>query len=164
MMPSLIKETLLVWYDLGVAKKHRKAWYADPLCLFWTVWKTRNRIAFEDKELSIQRLESSFVGSLWLETKGVQKEVSYLLLDFFSFLIGNPVEYINRKRENPTHTRGILQAPKHQTKSREKEIPYQPLFETKRKQKFRNRKRLKVCIKFSPGPKSMDKGVFHPFG
>ena len=29
---------------------------AGPLCLFWTIWKARNKFAFEDATLSIQKL------------------------------------------------------------------------------------------------------------
>ena len=50
-------------------------WKAGPLCLFWIAWKARNRIAFEGKEFSIQRLKSSFVSCLWLEAKGCLDDV-----------------------------------------------------------------------------------------
>ena len=33
--------------------------------IFWTVWKERNRIAFEDGVEAIQRLKYSFVYNLW---------------------------------------------------------------------------------------------------
>ena len=36
-----------------------------PLCIFWLVWKERNRLAFRNEELSIQRLKYSFVCNLW---------------------------------------------------------------------------------------------------
>ena len=52
-----------------MGKKKKKVWRADPLCIFWTVWKVRNKIAFEDDVLSIQRLKSSFIYFLWSETK-----------------------------------------------------------------------------------------------
>ena len=28
-----------------------------PLCIFWLVWKERNRVAFESEDLSIQRVK-----------------------------------------------------------------------------------------------------------
>ena len=37
--------------------------------------KARNRIVFEEEELSIQRLKSSFVSSLWSEAKGYLDDV-----------------------------------------------------------------------------------------
>ena len=46
-------------------KKHRKVWRAIPLCLFWTVWKERNRIVFDNEVLSIQRLKNSFICNLF---------------------------------------------------------------------------------------------------
>ena len=33
--------------------------------IFWTVWKEKNLIAFDNEELSIQRLKNSFVCNLW---------------------------------------------------------------------------------------------------
>ena len=60
---SSVKEVLLGRHGSFVGKKRRKVWRAAPLCLFWTVWKERNRIAFENQEFSIQRLKYSFVSN-----------------------------------------------------------------------------------------------------
>ena len=60
-LPLLVKETLLGWKGSFVGKKHLKVWKATPLCLFWTVWKKRNRIAFKNGEFSGQRLKNSCV-------------------------------------------------------------------------------------------------------
>ena len=57
------------WKGQAVGKKKKEAWIAGPLCLLWTVWKARNNIGFEDLELSIQKLNGSFVYNLWSETK-----------------------------------------------------------------------------------------------
>ncbi|RVW91857.1 hypothetical protein CK203_030279 [Vitis vinifera] len=43
-----LKETLLGWKGAFVGKKHRAVWNAGPLCLFWSVWKTRSKIAFDN--------------------------------------------------------------------------------------------------------------------
>ena len=47
----------------------KKVWQASPLCLFWTMWKARNMVAFKDEVLSLQRLKCSFVFLLWSETE-----------------------------------------------------------------------------------------------
>ena len=47
-------EQLLCW------KEKKKAWNATPLCLFWTLWKERNRRIFEDTELADQAILRSF--------------------------------------------------------------------------------------------------------
>ena len=36
---------LLYW------KEMEKVWEATPLCLFWTLWKERNRRSFDNEEL-----------------------------------------------------------------------------------------------------------------
>ena len=70
MFPSSVRETLLGWHRSFVAKEHRKVWKTGPLCLFWIVWKARNRIAFEWEELSIQSVKCSLVSCLWSKAKG----------------------------------------------------------------------------------------------
>ena len=52
-----------------MGKKRKTVWQVRLLCLFWVIWKVRNKIAFEDSLLSIQRLKASFVYLLWSETK-----------------------------------------------------------------------------------------------
>ena len=53
-----------------------------PLCLFWVIWKVKNKIAFEDSMLSIQRLKASFVYLLWSEIKLWIKDGPSTLIDF----------------------------------------------------------------------------------
>ena len=60
-MPNSIKETILSWNDSFVGKKRKKAWNAAPLCLFWTLWKERNRKVFKDTELADQVILWSFL-------------------------------------------------------------------------------------------------------
>ena len=60
-LPNSIKETILGWNDTFVGKKRKDAWNAAPLCLFWTLWKERNRRIFEDIELADQAILRSFL-------------------------------------------------------------------------------------------------------
>ena len=69
-----------------VGKKRREVWRADPLCIFWTVWKVRNRIAFENDLLSIQRLKSSFVYFIWSEMKLFIKDGPSTLVGFIDWV------------------------------------------------------------------------------
>ena len=48
-----------------MGKKRSMIWKLIPLCIFLTVWKERNRIAFKNGSLAIQRLKHSFVSTLW---------------------------------------------------------------------------------------------------
>ena len=63
-LPSTVRDTPLGRCVSFKDKKHRKVWRAAPLCLFWTVWKERNRIVFYNEVLSIQRMKNSFVCNL----------------------------------------------------------------------------------------------------
>ena len=60
-----LKETFLGWHRSFMGKACKKVWQAGPLCIFWTVWKERNLLSFDNEELSIQRLKNSFVCNLW---------------------------------------------------------------------------------------------------
>ena len=84
--PSSIRETLLGWIGSFLGKKHNTVWRAGPHCIFWTVWKTRNIIAFEDEALSIQRLKTSFLNSLWLETKLFIKDGPSIFVEFIDWV------------------------------------------------------------------------------
>ena len=64
MFPFLVRETLLSCHGLFVGKKHKKVWRVALLHIFWTVWKVRNQMAFDDDMLSIQKLKYFFVFSL----------------------------------------------------------------------------------------------------
>ena len=48
MLPASVRETLLGWDGSFVGKKRREVWRVGPLRIFWTVWKVRNKIVFED--------------------------------------------------------------------------------------------------------------------
>ena len=85
-LPYSVRDTLLGWHGINMGKKCRKVGKTTPLCLFWVVWKERNRIAFENEELSIHRLKNSFVCNLWFWTKLVVNEGPLLLFSFFDWL------------------------------------------------------------------------------
>ena len=58
-MSSSMREMLLGWKGAFVGKRRKKVWQTTP-CLFWTMWKARNRIGFKDDFLSIQNLKYLF--------------------------------------------------------------------------------------------------------
>ena len=85
MFPSSIRETLLGWKGFFVGKKHRAVWNVGPLCLFWSVWKARNKIAFEGSVLSIQKLQTFFAHLLWSESKLFIKDGHSTLINFIDW-------------------------------------------------------------------------------
>ena len=63
--PHSVLYTLLAWQGVVVGKKRKKMWTTAPLCLFWTFWRARNRLAFENEVTSAQRSKINFVSNLW---------------------------------------------------------------------------------------------------
>ena len=62
-----VRETLLGWNVTFIEKRRIKAWRAAPTCIFWTLWKERNRRFFDGEKLLDQRLKSLFLNnfSMW---------------------------------------------------------------------------------------------------
>ena len=49
------------WSCSTIRKNAKKLWMATPLCLFWAIWRERNRIVFDDECFSMTRLKTSFI-------------------------------------------------------------------------------------------------------
>ena len=64
-------------------------WKTAPLYIFWTVWKARNRLAFKDDVLSIQRLKYSLVLSIWSEAKLLIVDCPLTIVNFIDWLGSN---------------------------------------------------------------------------
>lgn len=60
----MVKENLLRWYGYLVGKKCKKVWRVAPLCIFWIIWKERNRRSFDHEDQSDHALKSSFFSNL----------------------------------------------------------------------------------------------------
>lgn len=58
----MVRDNLLGWTSFLIGmRRRRKVWQVVPLCLFWTVWKVRNKIRFKNEVQSVQKLKFSFV-------------------------------------------------------------------------------------------------------
>ena len=71
---------------LFCGEKKEKIWNSIPLCIFWTVWKERNRLDFRGGVLDIQKLKNSFVCTLWSWVRVFIGEESSSLLGFLEWL------------------------------------------------------------------------------
>ena len=60
-------------------KKKKKV---APLCLFWTIWRERNKNAFENRESLDQTFKSSFFYLFWNWARLYSGNGSMSLLDF----------------------------------------------------------------------------------
>ena len=83
--PETVKEILTYWRGPFVGKKRKMIWKFIPLCIFWTVWKKRNRLAFRGV-LDIQKLKNFFVCNLWSLARLYIGEESLSLIGFLEWL------------------------------------------------------------------------------
>ena len=83
-LPSSIRETLLGWIEFFARKILKKFLMMAPLCLFWTIWKERNRAVFEDVLPLAQRIKDSLVFGLWSWEK---TDTQTQALNFIDFLV-----------------------------------------------------------------------------
>ena len=67
-------------------KKRRKIWRSILICIFWTIWKERNRTAFREGTLVVQRLKLSFVHNLWSWNRLYLGEEISSLIGFLEWL------------------------------------------------------------------------------
>ena len=90
--PETVKEVLFSWRGPSAGKKRKKIWNSIPLCIFLTVWKERNRLAFRGRggggggALDIQKLKNSFVCNLWSWARVYIEEESSSLIGFLEWL------------------------------------------------------------------------------
>ena len=48
------------WHGSFVGKKRNKAWKVAPLCIFWALWRERNKRVFDNYESTIQAIKFFF--------------------------------------------------------------------------------------------------------
>ena len=63
--PHSVLHTLLACQGVAVGKKRKKMWTAAPSCLFWALWRARNRLALENEATSAQRIKINVISNLW---------------------------------------------------------------------------------------------------
>ena len=69
-----------------MGKKRKKMWRAALLCLFWIVWRERNRVAFDNEAFFAYRLKSSFICNFWSRSNVFSGDRDRSLLDFLTLM------------------------------------------------------------------------------
>ena len=69
-----------------MGKKRKKIWLAAPLCLFWNIWRARNRLVFENEVPNAQRTKASFVTNLWSWANLHSDDYTHSVVDFLTWL------------------------------------------------------------------------------
>ena len=84
--PKSVLHTLLAWQGADVGKKRKRIWLATPLCLFWTLWRARNRMVFENKGFNDQKIKANFVTNLWAWANMFRDDKTNSVVDFLTWL------------------------------------------------------------------------------
>ena len=84
--PLTVRQLLLTWQSASVGKKRKRVLLAAPLCLFWTLWKERNRVAFENEAPSTHGMKSVFLFTLWSWAKLYSVDNLNSLVRFLTWL------------------------------------------------------------------------------
>ena len=63
-IPRSIPDLLFGWWN-WLGKHSSQIWNLVPLCIFWCIWKERNRRTFEDLDSSSDQMLASFSGTLF---------------------------------------------------------------------------------------------------
>ena len=69
------------------AKKRKKIWLVAPLCLFWILWRERNKATFENEICFAPRMKTNFLSVLWSWTTLYSLDNTNSLLEFLALLV-----------------------------------------------------------------------------
>ena len=84
--PCSVLHTLLAWQGTAMGIKRKKIWMVALLCLFWTLWHSRNRLVFENEVTSAQKIKANFVTNLWTWANLYCVDNTNSVLDFLTWL------------------------------------------------------------------------------
>ena len=84
--PQTILHTLLAWQGAAVGKKRKRIWLAGPPCLFWTLWRVRNRLSFENESTNDQKIKANFVTNLWAWANVFREDKTNSVVEFITWL------------------------------------------------------------------------------
>ena len=84
--PQSVLHTLLAWQGAAVGKKRKRIWLAAPLCLFWTLWRARNRLVFENEGTTDQKIKANFVTNLWAWANMYREDKTNFVVEFLTWL------------------------------------------------------------------------------
>ena len=79
-------KNLLAWQGAAVGKIRKRIWQVAPLCLFWTLWRARNRLVFENKVTTDQKIKANFVTNLWAWANVYREDKTNSVVEFLTWL------------------------------------------------------------------------------
>ena len=84
--PQTMIHTLLAWQGAAMGKKRKIIWLAAPLCIFWTLWRARNKLGFENEGTTEQKIKTIFVTNLWAWANVFREDKTNSVVEFLTWL------------------------------------------------------------------------------
>ena len=84
--PHSVLHTLLTWQGAVMCKKYKKNWIVAPLCLFWILWRVKNRLVLKNEVTYAERIKTNFVSNLWTWANQYSVDHTNNVLDFLTWL------------------------------------------------------------------------------
>jgi len=81
-MPEHISDLLSTWIRRGDSKSKKRWLRVIPSCIWWTIWKERNRRCFEDRFNSMQKIKENCIANFHFWCKEGHTDDAIQLLDF----------------------------------------------------------------------------------
>ncbi|KAG5598739.1 hypothetical protein H5410_030109, partial [Solanum commersonii] len=99
-MPRDTLEVLECWNKCSTQSKQKERWKIIPACIWWTVWKERNQMYFEENHSSIQQLKMKWQALFYFECKHEYMEDIESFIDVLVHLAIFPCKN-HEKTKNP---------------------------------------------------------------
>lgn len=62
MVGEKVKDNLLAWNGMAVGKREKRIWkVVAPICIFWTIWKQRNKCGLGRREAECTKVDAEFL-------------------------------------------------------------------------------------------------------
>ena len=86
-MPAMVEDVLLCWGRTFKNVLAKAIWMMIPSCIWWTLWKERNRRCFEDSAVSLEILQGGVLVTLFYWANAMLAGPFLDFQDFVSFFV-----------------------------------------------------------------------------
>ena len=86
-MPEHTADLLSCWVRRGESKSQKKWWNMIPSCIWWTIWRERNKGCMENTAESVQKIKWRYMNTFcfWCNEEGIE-DAGQILIFFLLFI------------------------------------------------------------------------------